>query len=68
MKENYSSPVITDSKTMSDPDGVFPVVKAAASAATYGYSIGKGVRKVFGAEFSSSGSIGLVKRKEFNDR
>lgn len=67
MKENYSSPVITDSGETNDPDGLFPVVAASAKAATHGYSVGKAVRKVFGAEFSPSSSIGLVKRKEFND-
>lgn len=63
MKETYSRPTITNVSAINDPDGLFPVVEALAK----GHAAGKAVRKVFGAEFSSSGEVGLVKRKEFKD-
>lgn len=65
MKESYSRPTITNANTVSS-DGMVPL-EAAAKAAAAGYSAGKAVRKVFGAEFSSAGEVGIVKRKKFMD-
>lgn len=67
MKETYSRPTITNAGTIGGSDDLFPVVQAAAEAATKGYGLGKTVRKVFGAEFSSAGEVGIVKRKKFMD-
>ncbi len=67
MKETYSRPTITNAGTIGGSDDLFPVVQAAAEAATTGYGLGKTVRKVFGAEFSPSGEAGLVQRKKFTD-
>lgn len=64
MKKTYFRPKITNADT-TNPEGLFPVVEAAAVAATKGHAVGKAVRKVFGADFSSSAEGSLVNRKEF---